>query len=83
MENPLPSNASVFCSKMINCVEVLMYLESTSSSPIKVDIIKNAHKIMMHEEKHWGGKDSLLGEHRKSLAFAGYHIFAPVNVIEK
>ena len=60
-----------------------MYLESTSSSPIKVDIIKNAHEIMMHGEKYWGGKDSLLEEYRESLAFAGYRIFAPVNVIEK
>ena len=45
--------------------------------------INHAHKIMYHEEKHQGGKDTLVGECRKSSAFARCHIFAPINVIER
>ena len=38
---------------------------------------------MIDKEKHQDGKDFLVGEYRKSSAFAGYHIFAPAGLIER
>ena len=59
------------------------YIQTISSSPLSVEIVKHVHQIMMHKEKHEDRKDVLVGEYRKSVAFAGYHIFAPVDVIER
>ena len=33
----------------------------TSDSPLSIEIIKQAQKIMMHKEKHQDGKDFLVG----------------------
>ena len=48
-----------------------------SDLPLNTETIKQTHKVMMD------GKDILVGECRKSPAFAGYHIFAPANLIER
>ena len=36
---------------------------------------QQTHKIMMDKEKHGDRKDVLVGEYKKSSAFACYHIF--------
>ena len=74
--DPLPSNASIFCRQMLNCMRALMYLEATSSSSITVHTTNHAHKIMYHKEKHQSGKDTLVGECRKSFACPACRIFA-------
>ena len=38
---------------------------------------------MMYKEKHQDGKDVLVEEYRESPAFAGYDIFAPIDLIER
>ena len=43
-----------------------------------METIRQARKIMIKDEK-----DVLVGEYRKSPAFAGYHIFAPASYIER
>ena len=60
-----------FLQKMINCMRAWNYLQKTSGLPLNTEIIKKTHRIMMEDEK-----DILVGEYRKSPAFAGYHIFA-------
>ena len=45
--------------------------------PLNTKIIRQTHKIMMD------GEDVLVGEYRKSPAFAGYHIFALAGYIER
>ena len=67
---------------MINCMRTLNYIQTTSGSPLNIETIKQTHKIMMDKEKHRDGKDVLVGELTKSSAFAGYHIFAPADLIE-
>ena len=57
--------------------------KKTSGSPLNIEIIKQSHKIMMHKEKHQDGKDVLVGENKTSPACAGYHIFAPADLIER
>ena len=47
-------------------------------SSLSTEIINQAHRIMMEDEK-----DVLAGQYRKSPAFEFYHIFAPVSLIEK
>ena len=54
------------------------YLENTSGLPLNTEIIKQAHGLMMEDEK-----DVLVGEYRKSPAFASYYIFAPAGDIER
>ena len=81
--DPLPNNASVFCRQMRDCMRRWNYIQITSSSPLSIEIIKQAHNIMMHRENLRDGKHVLVGEYRKSPTFAGYHIFAPVDVIER
>ena len=80
--DPLLYNPSVFCKQMINCMRALYdYTLTTSSTPLRFEIIKHIHNIMMYREKNQDRKDVLVGEYRKSPAFARYHIFASVNVI--
>ena len=74
-ENLSPSNN--FYMQMINCYKAWNYLQKTSDLPLNTEIIKQTHKIMMD------GEDILVGEYRKSPAFAGYHIFAPASHIER
>ena len=73
----LLNNASNFCRQMINCMKAWNYLQKTLDPPLNTEIIRQAHKIMMEDEK------VLAGEYRKSPAFAGYHIFAPASHIER
>ena len=54
------------------------YLQKTSDLPLSTEIIKQAHELMMEDEK-----DVLVGEYRESPVFAGYHIFAPAGHIER
>ena len=77
-EDPLPNNASNFCRQMINCMRAWNYLQKTSDLPLNTKIIRQAHGLMMEDEK-----DVLVGEYRKSPAFADYHIFAPASHIER
>ena len=72
-----PNNTSNFCRQMINCMRAWNYLQKTSDLPLNTEIIRQTHKIMMD------GEDILVGEYRKSPAFAGYHIFAPASHIER
>ena len=74
----LPNNASNFCRQMINCMKAWNYLQKTLDLPLNTEIIRQAHGLMMEDEK-----DVLAGEYRKSPAFAGYHIFAPASHIER
>ena len=53
-------------------------LQKTLDIPLSTEISKQTHKIMMD-----GEKDVLAREYRKSLAFAGYLIFAPASYIER
>ena len=54
------------------------YLQKTPGLPLTTEIIRQAQGLMMEDEN-----DVLAGEYRKSPAFAGYHIFAPVGYIER
>ena len=54
------------------------YLQKTLDLPLNMEIIREAHGLMIGN-----GKDVLVGEYRKSPAFAGYHIFAPAGFIER
>ena len=54
------------------------YLQKTLDLPLNTEIIRQAHGLMMEDEK-----DVLVGEYRKSPAFAGYHIFRPARLIER
>ena len=54
------------------------YLQKTLDFPLNTKIIKQTHKIMTEEEKV-----VLVGEYRKSPIFSGYHIFAPIRLIER
>ena len=47
------------------------------TSSLNTEMIRQAHKIMVD------GEDILVGEYRKSPAFAGYHVFAPANLTER
>ena len=76
-EDPLPNNTSNFCRQMINCTRAWNYLQKTSDLPLNIEIIRQTHKIMMD------GQDILVGEYRRSPAFAGYHIFALTSLIER
>ena len=78
-----PNNASKFCKQMINCMEAWNYIQKTSGSPLSIETIKKTHKIMMDNEKRHDVKDVLMGEFRKSSVFAGYHFFAPADLIER
>ena len=75
-----PNNASNFCRQIINCMRAWNYIQKTSGSSLIIEIIRQTHKIMMDQERHWDGKNVLLREYRKLPAFAGYCIFAPANL---
>ena len=68
---------------MINCLRAWNYKQKTLGSPLNIKTIKQTYKIMMDKEKHQDGKDVLAREYRKSPAFAGYHVFALVDLIER
>ena len=53
-------------------------LENTLDLPVNTKTIRQAHGLMMEDEK-----DVLAGEYRKSPVFSGYHIFAPASHIER
>ena len=74
----LPNNASNFCRQMINCIKASDYRQKTLDLPLNTEIIRQAHGLMMEDEKGF-----LVGEYRKSPAFAGYRIFAPASHIER
>ena len=59
------------------------FYNKISGPTLNLEIIKQTHKIMMHKEKHRDGKDVKVGEYRESPAFAGYHIFVPIDLIER
>ena len=63
---------------MINCIKAWDYLQKTLDLPLNTEIIRQAHGLMMEDEK-----DVLAGEYRKSPAFSGYHIFTPAGYIER
>ena len=71
------SNINIFCRQMMNCMKAWNYLQKTSDLPLNTEIIKQTDTIMMD------GEDILVGEYRKSLAFAGFHIFVPARYIER
>ena len=75
-EDALPNKT--FCRQLIKCMKAWNYLQKTLDLPLNTEIIKKVHKAMMD-----GEKDVLVGEYRKSPAFAGYHIFAPSGHIER
>ena len=77
-EDPLRSNASNFWKQMKNCMKAWDYLQKRSDLPLNTEIIRQAHGLMMEDEK-----DVLVGKYRKSPVFAGYHIFPRASLIEK
>ena len=48
-EDPLPNNATNFCSQMINCMKTWNYIQKKSGSPLGTKIIKQTHKIMQRD----------------------------------
>ena len=52
-------------------------LQKTSGLPLNTEIIRQAHRLMMEDQK-----DVLAGEYRKSPVFAGYHNFVPAGHTE-
>ena len=77
-QDALPNNGSNFCRQMIKCMKGWNYLQKTLDFPLNTKIIKQTHKIMTEKEKV-----VLVGEYRKSPIFSGYHIFAPIRLIER
>ena len=59
-------------------VKVWNYLQKTLDLQLNTKIIRQAHGLMMEDEKV-----VLAGKYRKSLAFAGYHIFVSAGHIER
>ena len=59
-------------------MKVWNYLQKTLDIPLNTEIIKQAHGLMMEDEK-----DVLAGEYRRSPVFSGYHIFAPAGYFER
>ena len=55
--DPLLNNASNFSRKIINCLRAWNYLQKTSGLPLNTEIIRQAHGLMMEDEK-----DVLAGE---------------------
>ena len=53
-------------------------LENTLDLPVNTKTIRQAHGLMMEDEK-----DVLAGKYRESPAFAGYHIFVSAGHIER
>ena len=78
--DPLSSNAIIFTRQILNCMRALHFTQTKTSSRLSIELIKHSHKIMMHVKNHQDGKDLLDGKYRKLLAFAGFHIFATVEV---
>ena len=74
----LPNKTNNFCREMINCIKACDYLQKTLDLPLNTRIIKQAHGLMMEDEK-----DVLAGEYRKSPSFTGHHVFAPAGYIER
>ena len=54
------------------------FLQKTSDLPLSTEVIRQAHGLMMEDEK-----DVLTREYRKLPVFASYHIFAPSGYIER
>ena len=54
------------------------YLQNTLGLPLNTKIIRQAHGLMMEDEK-----DVLAGKYRNSPVFADYHIFAPSGYFER
>ena len=77
-EDLLPNNTSNLFRQMINRMKAWNYLQKTLGLPLNFKIIKQAHGLMMVDEK-----DVLVGEYRRSPVFAGYHIFALASHIER
>ena len=77
-EDLLPNNTSNLCRQMINRMKAWNYLQKTLGLPLNFKIIKQAHGLMMVDEK-----DVFVGEYRRSPVFAGYHIFALASHIER
>ena len=63
---------------MINCMRAWNYLQNTSDLPLGTEVIRQAHGLMMEDEK-----GVLAREYRKLPAFSGYHIFAPASHAER
>ena len=66
------------CKQIINFMRAWNYLQKTSGLLLNTEIIRQAHGLMMENEK-----DVLAREYRKSPAFVGYHIFAPAGHTER
>ena len=54
------------------------YLQKTLDLPLNTEIIKQAHGLMMEDEK-----DVLAGEYRKAPVFLDYQILAPASHIKR
>ena len=67
-----------FCRQMINCIKAWNYLQKTLDLPLNTEIIRQAHGLVMQDEKY-----VLVAEYKRSPAFAGYHIFVPTSHIER
>ena len=63
---------------MINCMKAWNNLQKTFDLPLRTEIIRQAHGLMMEDEK-----DVLAGEYRTSPAFVGYHILDPAGHVER
>ena len=74
----LRNNAGSFYRQMINCRKAWNYIQKTLDLPLSAEIIRQTHGLMMEDER-----DVVVGEYRKSTAFAGYHIVSLAGPIER
>ena len=74
----LRNNAGSFYRQMINCRKAWNYIQKKLDLPLSAEIIRQAHGLMMEDER-----DVVVGEYRKSTAFAGYHIVSLAGPIER
>ena len=80
----MPNGKSVSESEiwMTNCMNALKYLQATLNEPLTVNLIKRAHKLLMHKKEYLNGKDVFIKEYRKMPVFAGFKAFAPASAIK-
>ena len=67
--------------RLLNYIRAIKYMQlGPDLTPEK---LKCVHKMIMCEKKHPNGKDILIGEYRKTPAFADFKMFAPASEIER
>ena len=68
-EDALPNEQSNFCRQMVNCMNAWNYRQKTLDLPLNTEVIRQAHGLMMEDEKMfwWGNIQSHL--HLQAITF--------------